>query len=282
MAYQDFITSGNLELYVHGLATPEEAREVEEMAATHPEVQQEINAIRDTLNQYILAHSVMPPEDLRASTLQRIDQSPSHKVRARHTPEKSHATTAALHSTKKKRPAGLIATASLLGLLFLGSAIAAYHFWQETEKAKVQTQTLQVQFDQFKKESQARQQKDAQLQEQFIAIRHWATRPIQLKGTKLSEEAFAVIYRNDVKRSTFLDLINLPEPPPDKQYQLWVFVNKQPVNLGVLELKTENQELLPVEFIENAQAFIITLEPKGGSTLPAPDQVYLTGAVGKS
>lgn len=279
--HQGFITSGILDMFVLGLTTPEEAKEVEEMAALHPEIQQELDAIREALEHYVLAHGIQPPDGLKYLILQRIESSSKPKHKARPEPENTHPETTVFHSGRERKERGrpnVAAVATwLLGLLFLGSVFAAWHFRQQVESARAETQALRTQFDQFKKESETRQQLDAQLREQFIAIRHWATKPIHLKGTKLSQEAFAVIYWNDVKRSAYLDVINLPEPAADKQYQLWAIVNGKPSDLGVFELKTEDGGLKPVAFIQNAQAYAVTLEPKGGSPQPTFDQMYVVG-----
>ncbi|ARS34566.1 cupin domain-containing protein [Pontibacter actiniarum] len=70
---REFIASGVLELYVLGAATPEEVREVERMAAAHPEVRQELNAASQALGDYALAHAVEPRNTVKALVLATID-----------------------------------------------------------------------------------------------------------------------------------------------------------------------------------------------------------------
>ena len=282
MDIKGYITSGILELYVHGLANPEEIREVEELAAQHPEVQQEIDAIRQALETYAGLHSVQPPEGLKEKILQRIDGAPKSKSKSKASSEKQH--TPAQEPRPRKEGGGISAAtvaAWLFGLLFLAAGFATWLFWQQAEKAKAETVAVQAQYDQFKKDFEAKQAKDAQLQEQFIAIRHWATKPVRMKGTKLSEDAFVIVYWNDIKRTSYLDVVKIPEPPSDKQYQLWAIVEGKPADMGVFDLKTDDGGLKTVEFIENAQVFAVTLEPKGGSPVPSFDQMYVIGNVVK-
>ena len=52
MDFKAYIDSGVLELYVSGLLSETEAQQVEEYAAHYPEVQQEIDAIRSSVNNY--------------------------------------------------------------------------------------------------------------------------------------------------------------------------------------------------------------------------------------
>lgn len=56
----EYIESGILELYILGEVTPAEAAEVEQMAARYPAIRQELDAIRENLEQYALAHAVQP------------------------------------------------------------------------------------------------------------------------------------------------------------------------------------------------------------------------------
>lgn len=69
----DYIESGILELYVMGVISPEESREVERMAALHPEVRQEMNVIRTALEEYALAHAIQPKASVKALFLATID-----------------------------------------------------------------------------------------------------------------------------------------------------------------------------------------------------------------
>jgi anti-sigma-K factor RskA len=68
---------------------------------------------------------------------------------------------------------------------------------------------------------------------------------------------------------------NLPQPASDKQYQLWALLNGQPIDLGMIEVKQERL-LYRMKNVQNAQAFAITLEPKGGSPAPTSTPIVLS------
>lgn len=70
---KDFIESGLLELYVMGVASPEETAAVEQMAAAHPEVRQEIDAISEQMELYAMAHAVEPKTTIKPLVLATID-----------------------------------------------------------------------------------------------------------------------------------------------------------------------------------------------------------------
>jgi len=73
----EYIQSGLLESYVLGLATPLEAKEVEEMAATHDEVRAAIDEFSKILEKKILASAVAPDpvvKPMLMATLNYIDR----------------------------------------------------------------------------------------------------------------------------------------------------------------------------------------------------------------
>jgi len=58
---------------------------------------------------------------------------------------------------------------------------------------------------------------------------------------------------------------NMPELASDKQYQLWALLKgQQPINLGSLEV-TRKRLLYGMKNVQNAQAFAISIEPKGSN-----------------
>ncbi|WP_210489363.1 cupin domain-containing protein [Rufibacter aurantiacus] len=69
----DFIESGILELYVMDVTTPEETQEVEQMAAAHPEIREEIETIRQSIEAYALAHAAEPSPTVKPLVLAIID-----------------------------------------------------------------------------------------------------------------------------------------------------------------------------------------------------------------
>ncbi|MBI1223697.1 MAG: hypothetical protein GC192_00550 [Bacteroidetes bacterium] len=283
MNLQAYITSGILELYVHGLASPEEIREVEAMAEQHPEVRQEIIAIQQTLERYSDVHGVQPPDGLKDKIMQRLDAAPKGRSRSNgnsEPPTKTPTPTA----SRAPRSTGETSVASIatwvLGLALIGALVAIFLFWQQAERANAQLKAAQDQVEEQRKACDEEKAKANKVNEQFIAIRHWATKPVQMKGTELGGDAFAVVYWNNIKKKALLDVVNLPTPPTDKQFQLWAIVDGKPTDMGVFEVASAGS-LQEVPFIDNPQAFAVTLEPKGGSKSPTLDQMYVVGNVAK-
>lgn len=68
-----FIASGILEMYVLGMASLEETKQVEEMAAAHKEVRQEIESIYASLKLYAEFDIKVPNIDVKALILAMVD-----------------------------------------------------------------------------------------------------------------------------------------------------------------------------------------------------------------
>lgn len=70
MNLQEYIENGMVESYLLGLATPEEAREMEHLLKIHPELRTEMATVELRLHHLWLAEAVPPPVKLRTRTLE--------------------------------------------------------------------------------------------------------------------------------------------------------------------------------------------------------------------
>jgi len=71
---------------------------------------------------------------------------------------------------------------------------------------------------------------------------------------------------------------NLEPLPPDRQYQLWVFVDGKPVDAGVFDADPAGRALFEskdLAAIKTAQNFAVTVEPRGGLPQPSGPIVLL-------
>ena len=75
MNVADYIQSGILEMYVSGITTPEETKEVEEMAAKYAEVRAEIDKISKDIELYAEMHAVTPSPTIKPFLMASIDYS---------------------------------------------------------------------------------------------------------------------------------------------------------------------------------------------------------------
>lgn len=79
------------------------------------------------------------------------------------------------------------------------------------------------------------------------------------------------VFWSDTARRGVVVAGNLQPLPADRQYQLWVFENGQPVDAGVFDVDAEGRALFEskdLSAITGAENFAVTIEPRGG--LPQP------------
>jgi anti-sigma-K factor RskA len=103
-----------------------------------------------------------------------------------------------------------------------------------------------------------------------------------LKGQKVNPAGYGKVIWDPKKQKALLQVSNLPAVPPGKDYQLWLIKNGKPVPAGVFDVNGASKnsffaiQQLAKATRQNADAFAITLEPKGGSSKPTGD-MYLVG-----
>ena len=93
-----------------------------------------------------------------------------------------------------------------------------------------------------------------------------------LGGKGPQPDARARVFWSARARRGIILASNLAPLPPDRQYELWVFLKGKPVNAGVFDADPSGRALFEsTEFPQpdaSAEAFAVTVEPRGG--VPAP------------
>lgn len=79
------------------------------------------------------------------------------------------------------------------------------------------------------------------------------------------------------RREGALHIAKLPEPAPDKDYQLWMITpeSKQPLNAGVIPPASDCLTFSAPPPVSQVAALAISVEPKGGSVTPRGPIIYL-------
>ena len=96
---------------------------------------------------------------------------------------------------------------------------------------------------------------------------------IILNAPDTSRHYKARVYWNKYTHNSYIDVLSLPSPEEGKQFQLWALVDGKPVDAGVFT--SGEQSVQRVKDISSAQAWAVTLEPKGGSISPTMDELFL-------
>lgn len=261
MNIEEYISSGNLELYVAGQLPPEEAREVETMAEKYPEVRREIEEIRQAVGVFAQGYSMPASEELLRKIHFSIREEENAAVVKKIKPEKS-----ALPGINWQ---WIAIAAVICFLVSAGLNLLQYQELQTTDQ-KVQELTMQqnVMAEQLDRTSNQLKELGAPTIE-----------VIDLKGLEKAPDYFARVYWNRDSRQVSFQINQLFTPEENQQFQLWAIVNEQPVDLGVFDNETGILKMKSLATTGNVSAFAVTLEPKGGSVNPTLTQMYLIGQV---
>jgi len=284
---EEYISSGVLELYAAGALTAAERAEVEQVAAQYPAVKQELVLITRTLDQYAQMHAVTPPPALKNKVLQAVfhaEANPAVNINAQ--PEIIAGPEPGARIIPFGRSANQAAAstafkwvvAAALILLVLSNALSFY-FYQNWKKSEESLQIALNTQQQYAQNMQQVQQKLA-LNQKILALMSDAnTLRVELKGVEKAPEARVTVYWHRLTKDVYLNVDNLPAPPANKQYQLWALVDGKPLDAGLVSGANISTDLHHMKDVQQAQAFAITLEPKGGSINPTLAEMYVMGKI---
>jgi anti-sigma-K factor RskA len=265
---EEFISSGILESYILGNASPEEIRKVQEMEKLYPQVRQELDAIESSLMEHAESYgdlSSRPEKELKNKL---FTTASNGSAQARVVPISQPAASSSLK----------YAVAACLAL-FVTSAVVNYILYTKLDDAEKELAAMNNERSFLADQMKAQQVKLASADKDLQMVMHPANKIISLKGSDLSPSSSAMIVWNKNDKAVFLHVSSLPEPPAGKQYQLWALVDGKPVDAGVFTVGEGAGAIQQMKVMQEAQAFAVTLEKTGGSLLPTLEAMYLIGNV---
>ncbi|MEI2695094.1 MAG: anti-sigma factor [Saprospiraceae bacterium] len=255
---QEIKDSGILEQFALGLTDAKQNEEINSWLAASPELQSELNEIQNSLEVFASQYAVAVPDHVKTNIIQRIEQESKFL------------------DLKKSYRNMLYRSIAAVAIPFI---IISSYLWMNYQSSQIEV----LQLNQKLNEQTALRVQDSlnlvDCNSRLEILRNKDAKKILMKGTPVAPQAFATIYYDTLSHKTYLDVVDLPKPPTQKQYQLWAIVAGKPVDLGVFDLNDKQTAFKEIEFVQDAQAFAITLEPSGGVASPTMDQMYVLGAV---
>jgi len=261
MDVKEYISSGIIELYAMSALSTSEMKEVEQMALSHPEVREEISRVQQSLNAYSGIYARNPRPALRAEIMKAISEtaiSKNGKVISINAPV--------------SRSYNFLAAACIAVILISSAVIySLYNKWKDAESRYVAL--LNEKNELAKSYDLVKNSYDKTFADMTI-VRNEQAKIITLQSTDSSKHYMARVFWNHKTHEAFIDVLSLPAPASDKQYQLWALVGGKPVDAGVFNMDTANG-MQQVKTVMDADAWAVTLEQKGGSPSPTLTQMYL-------
>ncbi len=246
-----------------GLLSESEQQEFESVCAQYPEVAQATESFEISLEDTLLSDAIAPPAHIKGKIEgvlfngQTQSQIPQTVIYEEETPVRSMA------MWKWLAAASFILLAGTL-------------FWAVTTNNKYQN--LQKANKDLEQELNNSTAQLNELKEDAATLQKQGMKMASMQGTQKAPGAFANVYWDSTTKDVYLLINNMPQPVSEHQYQLWALINGKPVDLGVVEYSLWQKNLLVrMKNVQKAEAFAITLEPKGGSENPTMDEMYVMG-----
>lgn len=258
MDIQSFIQSGLLEAYVLGQCTAAERAEVERMAAAHPEVRAELEAIELALEKVAQAHAVPPPPGLRDQIIQRVQTEPP-----------------AMPGPSGGRTVRVAPMLGWAAALVLGLALGAQFFNHRAERDQLHGQVAALEAK--VKDCETQSAEKARLQQVVALLNDTSSRYIRLADNAENPHVMASVWHNPAKCEVAIDINSLPVPPAGKYYQFWSIVDGKPVSMEMIEYQAAGGWQW-MKCKGTAQAYAISEEDKPEGN-PTPTVVVLVGPV---
>ncbi|SHF44029.1 anti-sigma factor domain-containing protein [Chryseobacterium sp. OV279] len=277
MNTKEYISSGIIESYILGLASPEEAGILECVMKNNAEVKAAFEEAQQTLEDLATSQAVAPPADLKSKIWNKIQQE--------QTTTTEEVQPAVIRDIPTVRPQENIAPqqdikpqgtsswktyAVAASVLFLVSA-AGNLFWMNSQSetraeiAKMQTE---------KKTQDLAMQK---MNQKMNMVSNPDMQMVMLKGVEKHTDSKAMVFWDKKTKQVYLNAESLPKAPEGMQYQLWAIADGKPVSAGMYT--EEKDSKIALANIPKAQAFAITLEKEGGSAVPTMENMYVMGGI---
>lgn len=222
--------------------------------AQYPELRKELSIIEETMEAFLMKAGKTPDAVVKKKLFDKIG-SQGKVIRMDNVSAWKYATAASV-------------------IIAISSTILAYNFWNNWKKTEVSLIELRAINEQVARDyNQVNQRLDAIESEMKIMSNPSFARVI-MKGTANAPDAMASVYWNQNSKEVYLSVQNLKVLAQEQQYQLWAIVGDKPVDMGVFDSGTG---LLKMKDADNAAAFAVTIEPRGGRPSPSLETMQVFG-----
>jgi anti-sigma-K factor RskA len=281
MNASDIISSGKLELYVAGSLPETEMREIAAYASQYPEVAREIEQIEQAMVAYYASGGEILSDAEADKNLQEIFA--SNKTKSTPVIPITDAGKAVVVSINR------FAVAAMIGGLILTTVLALL-MWSQQNSLRKEIAEIKSSQEQLLAENAKYKEADDAYQKQMQVVQDIFSKRVEVKtvafnpftnqpNTLTKEGNFILLYWHPQTKKVLLMSANLPQLSANEQYQLWGMVDGKPVDAGVFEYKNNQFEASWQKDITNANAFAVSIEPRGGSKSPTIDKVCMVGGL---
>jgi len=287
-----YIESGILELYVLGDVSADEKLQVETMVQQHPEVKAELDEIERSMELYADLHDMEPATEMRDRVLNSLltnlgddrnlktvqhgngNIGTAQNFRPAQTNPNREASVVPM--TPQNVSSGFYKYAFAASVLLLCvSVVALGVVYKRLQDSQQQLVSLRLSEQKFTRQV-------SQMDTELSVFRDPSYNFIHLKGTPKNPASALTVAWSAKRQKVMVDMHNAQLPSLDKehQYQLWAIADSKPVDLGVFDAAiADSADMKLMKPISAAQAFAVTIEPRGGSVNPTMNQMVVIASL---
>ena len=252
MDINSYISSGIIELYVMGMCSIEEEKELEMLRRQHPELNAAIIQYERELEATMQKSSTLPANIVDERILQSLDslQAPVIYIN---------------RNTNNKRTKWLnIAAAAILLLL-----ISSYFNYSLYSKNKQQEKNLQSTTPGITTLPVS----------DYAVLNNPKITPIAMYGVGTHAICRCTMFWDKSTGKMYIMIHHLPKSSSAKDYQLWAEVDGKPVSIGIINDEIRGRFIEMPNVPAGSIAFTVTLENAGGTAQPTVTETYLSGKI---
>ncbi|WP_273567644.1 anti-sigma factor [Maribacter halichondriae] len=257
MDRKQILEEGLLELYLLGELTPGDEAKIVDVLKSDADLRRIFGELESDFEHMALENGMEPPSSVREA-LEKEVSSPKVPVKTLSLPTE----------VKAKAPSKIrFLVAASLAALFALSSLWLYNNWQTADKnvraLEERSLDMEERLTTIEKNYNDTSNKLQKINDPNIV-------PLLLVGNEKLPEGRATAYVNHTTKEVFLNTKGLPAVENDKTYQLWADVDGVMIDMGIVPT---NQELIAMQYIDNAESLNITIEPAGGSDHPTVENL---------
>ena len=248
MTTDEFISSGIIERYVLGLASPEEREKFEKLCLEYPELAEVRRKYELSLESEALSEAITPPASVKENIFETIRAEDAlERTRSNEINE------ATILPTSKRT--GIYWTVAACIVLLAGCLGLILFFYQKNEELQAEMINMETKTDSLYQRSNL-------LEEQLLRDESLVQKSdfrILQKGIP----ATITVYWDSTSDNVYLVIKNLEVLPPGQQYQLWAVGDGKYKSMGLFDAPADNNLILKMNNVQEVDSFTITIEDLG-------------------
>jgi len=284
VSVQEYLSSGQIEAYALGMASPEEARLAAQMCEQHSEVEAYFQEVAYQITFLGEAYAKPAPKRAKARLFETIAAENSNntviepKVNSfRENDSRVNSEIPSLSQPETKvvnlMPWRMgIAASIAIAMVSLGGNMYFYNemnFAKEAlAEARRSNQTLASDIQRTALEKEKISTQLAMAADPFMP-------KVMLGGMNSAKEAKVLVVLDNKKSMAQIAMKNMPKVPSQMDLQLWAIVDGKPMDLGILPMREDGILDYKIPDITKATALAVTIETKGGHPQPQGEMILM-------